>query len=133
MNSEVRKVCKTCFEKKRVDFQNTDYIKILKRVQFDLDVERALGVNSNNKFLAEIPFQNISKVFNPKCEIYFYINEYNNSDKQAEGVWILIGDVNFEEKTICGVLVNDPVIFDIAVGSIIRADFKDIMDIQIME
>lgn len=132
MNSEVRKVCKTCFEKKRVDFQNTDYIKILKKAQFDLDIERTLGVNSNNKFMAEIPFQNISKVFNPECERCFYINKYNDPDKQAEGMWILIGDVNFKEKTICGVLVNNPVIFDIAIGSIIRADFKDIMDIAVM-
>ena len=48
-------------------------------------------------------------------------------------MWVILGDVNFEEKTVCGILVNEPITLDIEVGSIVRADFKDIMDIQILE
>ena len=91
-------------------------------------------LNKNtNKYLIEIPFQHLSKEFNEESGRYFYINTYNNPNDPAEGMWVILGDVNFEEKTVCGILVNEPITLDIEVGSIVRADFKDIMDIQILE
>ena len=132
MNTNVRKVCKACFEKKRIEFQKTNYIDKLKQIQLSINVGMFLG-SSINKYLIEIPFQHISKTFNEESGRYFYINTYNNPNDPAEGMWVILGDVNFEEKTVCGILVNEPITLDIEVGSIVRADFKDIMDIQILE
>lgn len=132
MNTNVRKVCKACFEKKRIEFQKTNYIDKLKQIQLSIDVDMFLG-SSMNKYLIEIPFQHVSKTFNKESGRYFYTNTYNNPNDPAEGMWVILGDVNFEEQTVCGILVNKPITFDIEVGSIVRADFKDIMDIQILE
>lgn len=132
MNTNVRKVCKACFEKKRIEFQKTNYIDKLKEIQFEIDIDMFLNKNTN-KYLIEIPFQHLSKEFNEECGKYFYRNAYDNLNDPAEGIWVILGDVNFEEQTVCGILVNKPITFDIEVGSIVRADFKDIMDIQIME
>lgn len=132
MNTNVRKVCKACFKKKRIEFQKTNYIDKLKQIQLSIDVDMFLG-SSMNKYLIEIPFQHVSKTFNKESGRYFYTNTYNNPNDPAEGMWVILGDVNFEEQTVCGILVNKPITFDIEVGSIVRADFKDIMDIQILE
>lgn len=132
MNTTIRKVCKSCFEKKRLEFQKTNYIDKLKMIQLGIETDMFLGA-SMNKYVVEIPFQHISKIFNKEYGKYFYINTYNNPDDPAEGMWIILGDVNFEEQTVCGILINHPVTFNIDVGSIVRADFKDIMDIQILE
>lgn len=131
--SNVQAVCKSCFVNKIKNFQNTEYIDTLKMIQRNLDLEKMLGLKNQKRYLAEIPFQNLKREFNQECECYFYINKFNNPEDITEGMWIIIMDVNFEEKTICGILVNEPVNFNLEFRAIVRADFKDIMDIQIME
>ena len=131
-NNNVIITCKNCSEERRNKFQNTNYIDTLKTVQKNLDLEMIDKIERKH-YAAKIPFQSLEEIFNPAINGNFYINTYDElSDEKTEHMWIQIGNVNFEEKTICGMLVNEPTCFDISYGSIIVADFKDIEDLYVL-
>ena len=122
-------VCKSCSDKKRNDFQKTDYVSLLKEIQLILEKER-LSKKSAQHYVAKIPFQSLEIFFNEEINTNFYYNTYDIENPNCEHMWIDIGDVYFDKNTICGILRNEPVHIPVNYGSIIIADFSQIEDIQ---
>lgn len=118
--------CADCSNTKRELFQKTNYIDTLKIAQRNIDLERIDGIPRTHYFV-KVPFQILEELYNSEIDRYFYINKYYEDSKApTEHMWVEIGDVNFSEKTICGILANSPIVFDIPIDSIVIVDFKDI-------
>lgn len=125
--------CKDCSNARRKNFQNTNYVDKLRTIQRNLDLEQIDKIPRQH-YAAKIPFQSLEEVFNPEINRNFYINTYDEStDLTTEHMWVQIGDVNFEDKTICGILVNEPINFELPMGSIVVADFIDIEDLYLLD
>lgn len=128
--NNIKLSCKNCSNEKRREFQKTNYIEKLKEIDVLLKEERYENVN-NHHYVFKMPMQKLEKYYNEEDNVYFYVNSHDEDiDGDVEHVWVEIFDINFQSKTICGVLRNDPVIFNINEGDIIISDFKDIEAIE---
>ncbi|MGL5713385.1 MAG: DUF2314 domain-containing protein [Paraclostridium sp.] len=120
-------VCKECSNDRRKEFQAT--------VNIDEEcIKIQNAINERKKVFIKVPFsEHCKRGFNPQIgQEFFYLNNTESLiDVEVEHMWLLCGDVNIEEKTVCGVLANKPVIFNgIEEGSIVVADYTDIEEIK---
>lgn len=132
MEPKVEMVCRECSDKIRKEFQKTNYIDTLRKAQFEFDKEAITGT-SNVKYILKFPMQYINTAHNDDIDRDFYINIFDeNSDDiiAIEHIWMVLGNVNFETKTVCGMLINKPIYFNLKEGDIVIANFKDIEDIE---
>lgn len=122
--------CKKCSNKKRMEFQKTNYIEELKKIDILLNEERFKKVQ-NPHYVLKVPMQSLEKYYNEEDDVCFYVNSFDDTfDGDVEHVWIEVFDINFERKTVCGVLRNNPIIFNVNIGDIMIFDFKDIEAIE---
>lgn len=122
--------CKKCSNEKRMEFQKTNYIEELKKIDILLNEERFKKVQ-NPHYVLKVPMQRLEKYYNEEDDVCFYVNSFDDTfDGDVEHVWIEVFDINFERKTVCGVLRNNPIIFNVNIGDIMIFDFKDIEAIE---
>lgn len=124
-NQNIIHVCKDCSDNRRKKFQKN--LSIADLLMADMMAKRGEAVYIKAVFSKE---QN--KIYNPEIDRHFYVNNFSEDySGRTEHMWLICGDVNIEERTVCGILSNDPVIVtDLKDKDIVIVRFEDIEDID---
>lgn len=124
-NQNIFHVCKNCSDSKRREFQRN--LSITDLLKADRMAKRGEVV-----YIKAVFSEEQDKFYNPDIDRYYYVNNFSEDySGKTEHMWLICGDVNIEERTVCGLLSNDPVIVtDLKDKDIVIVRFEDIENIE---
>lgn len=124
-DNNIKRVSSESLNKSREDFQ--EKLSIDNFLYMD-----ELVKNKKQVYLKALFSKEQRKKTHPYIKEDIFINQLTPNYKgMTEAMWILCGDINIEQQTICGVLLNNPhQISNLKFRDIVVISFSDILDID---